>query len=98
MPRKAQRYDFGLEVNKNIPSPPPDIVPTVEKNVPFPTKAVRSFKYPFGHMEVGDSFAVPGSSYSRIYSAASHYGKRSKTKFIVRKIPGTDEIRCWRIK
>lgn len=69
----------------------------IEKNVPV--VKTRS-KWPFGKMEVGDSFIIPKGDYinmNNIYSAASHYGKRhGGMKFTTK---ACDEgRRVWRIK
>lgn len=64
----------------------------VEKGVPMPppTKGI----YPFGSMEVGDSFEAKATR-GAVSAAASDYGKRHGLKFSVRQIDGT--IRVWRI-
>ena len=64
----------------------------VEKNVPIPNR------YPFGEMEVGDSFAVPPStSRNNVAASASRYGDKHKMKFTVRKYKD-GAYRCWRIE
>ena len=72
---------------------------TIEKEVPFPGKQGRSFKYKLGRMAVGDSFAI-GTDYrtvTRVRSNTCQFGKRHKKKFSV--IKNEDgEYRCWRIK
>jgi len=55
----------------------------------------RPNKYPFGEMEVGDSFPVPEGDGFRSRCAASAYGKRYSMKFSVRKYEGG--YRCWRV-
>lgn len=52
-------------------------------------------KYPFGDMQIGDSFAVNGDIRTRLVSAASRYGARNNKKFSIRK--DGDAFRCWRI-
>ena len=71
----------------------------IEKNFPIPESGVgRPVKYPFGIMDVGDSFFVPKPN--RISSAASHFGKRNNKKF--RSLPvvedGIEGTRVWRIE
>lgn len=63
----------------------------IDKNIPMPA-SLGSTKWPFGNMEVGDSFEVPTKSIQQIISAMSWYGKRNKMKFSRRK------NRVWRIK
>jgi hypothetical protein len=56
-----------------------------------------SFKYPFGKMKVGQSFAFDICDYQLISSAASWYGKRNKIKFSIRK-QEDGSYRCGRVK
>lgn len=72
---------------------------TIEKSVPLPHLG-RKHLYPFGDMEVGDSFLVPVAKHSAVYGSASYYGKRNKQKFAVRKLveKGKPVARCWRVK
>lgn len=64
----------------------------VDKNIPIPTS--KYTKYPYGEMEVGDSFFVKIER-EKIYSSSSQYGKRHNAKFSVRK--EADGYRVWRI-
>lgn len=66
----------------------------IEKGVPPPVRTGR-ISWPFGEMEVGDSFSLEPLEYLRIASAASYYGSRHNMKFSVRKDGG--EYRCWRV-
>ena len=72
----------------------------IEKNVPKPVtmKAYHS-KYPFGTMEVDDSFLIPNAKVEEkiwVRQAASHYAKRNNVKFVTRT---TDEgLRVWRVQ
>ena len=70
----------------------------IEKDVPTPTGAQRTAKYPFGKMEVGDSVFVPSEKrLSGIHSCATYYGLRHPPKkFTTRKVEGG--YRIWRIK
>ena len=54
----------------------------IEKNVPRPVNP--HIKYPFEGMDIGDSFLYTGDR-SKINSAAHNHGKRSDTKFSIRK-------------
>ena len=71
----------------------------IEKNIPMPTtgRSGRRTSYPFGDMEVGDSFVVPTSDKkaTSVYSAAWHYGNKNGKKFSVHKIEGG--VRVWRV-
>lgn len=64
---------------------------TVDKEVPVPPHG--NAKYPFGDMEVGDSFYAKMKR-NTVASAASVHGKRSGMKFIVRN--EGDGVRVWR--
>lgn len=71
---------------------------TIEKGVPMNKKG-RSLKYPFGKMQVGESFFV-GSDPAiaqRVRSAACVYANRHKLKFSIFK-NDDGEYRCWRVK
>ena len=63
----------------------------IDKGIPLPKR------YPFEHMEVGDSFAVPpGVSRTTVAIAAMRYGRDHDMKFTVRMM--TDRsLRWWRI-
>lgn len=52
-------------------------------------------KYPFGKMDVGDSFVVMKGDETKIRNASQQYGKRYSMKFSVRK--HKQDYRCWRI-
>jgi hypothetical protein len=62
--------------------------PLIEKGVPIPGR------FPFGEMEMGDSFVIT-TKRSTAAVAARRYGDKHGMKFITRQMPdGT--IRCWR--
>jgi len=70
----------------------------IEKGIPIPERrrgnlGGASNRYPFGQMEVGDSFFCPGAS-SSVEAAANLYGKRSDRKFSARYVEGGTRI--WR--
>ena len=72
---------------------------TVDKNRPIPPLTNR--RYPFGQMEVGDSFWLPigqneEQTKNNIRCAASAYGRRKNMRFSVRKSEGG--LRVWRVK
>jgi hypothetical protein len=63
----------------------------IEKNVPIPAR------YPFGEMEVGDSFAIPlGVARNTVTVAAGRYDDKHNMKFTVRRM-ADNTLRCWRI-
>lgn len=78
----------------------------IEKNIPISPdgRGVRSFRYPFSKMEVGDSFQVEfvkkKKSAPSASSSAFLYGKRTNTKWTSRvsKVDGKHFVRVWRIK
>jgi hypothetical protein len=69
----------------------------IEKNIPIPAPGTRGGVYPFGQMEVGDSFLAGLSSQDKLKAAsASHwFGKRNSKKFSVLKTDGG--FRVWRV-
>lgn len=67
----------------------------IDKDVPIISSDTVKLRWPFGEMEVGDSFLIPEDIKPRVISAASYYGLRHKKKFSIRKT--TDGYRCWRI-
>lgn len=64
---------------------------TIDTGVPIPDTG----SYPFSRLEVGHSFVAPIDMRTNISSAATQYGKRTGTKFTIRKID-KDNIRVWR--
>ena len=76
----------------------------IEKNIPF-EKPSKNRKYPFGKMQVGDSF-ISHEEYTHkrsasVVSSANYFRKNTPGKldwkFAVRKVEG-NKIRVWRIK
>lgn len=65
----------------------------IEKNVVRP--ASRTNKYPFGDMDIGDSFRMPIEQKHHVQTASYHYGRYHNKKFSVREFDG--DCRCWRI-
>ncbi len=73
--------------------------------MPTPGQSGAPIKYPFGEMEVGQSFFVApdnraavrkNSTSSRVAAAASYYGKRHGKKFTCQKQP-CGGYRVWRV-
>jgi hypothetical protein len=70
---------------------------TIDKNIPMPEWLMgRNAKYPFAHMEVGDSFFIPGKTAYAIGGAVHNASKRTKYKFVSRTMDGG--ARVWRIE
>jgi hypothetical protein len=70
----------------------------IEHGVAMPKSHGRCLKYPLDEMEVGDSFAIPGSDVSKVRNAAKMFGVRNNRKYSVRCVdPIKGEYRCWRI-
>ena len=75
---------------------------TIDKGVPVPGAVVRT-KYPFGQMEVGDSFFVPVTGSESAFAAnlrasSSNWGKVNNAKFLVRfEDDGKRILRVWRV-
>lgn len=65
----------------------------IEEGVPLKSRLGYN-KYPFGEMEIGDSF-FSNADRTLVSSAASWYGKRNGRKYSTRK-DGTG-FRVWRI-
>jgi hypothetical protein len=64
---------------------------SIDKKVPLPRR------FPFEHMQVGDSFAVPPDvKRPAINVAAMRYGRKHGMKFTVRLTPDRS-LRCWRV-
>lgn len=72
----------------------------IEKGVPMPPAAIGGYKYPFGMMEVGDSFPIlepDMEQLKKIRSAACIYGKNNGRQFSIKKDPeAPGSWRCWR--
>ncbi len=84
----------------------------IEKNIPLAKKTSvgstlgRKSKYPFGKMNVSESFVVPanapeakvldGSYTPRVASAAYAYGRKHGKKFSYR-LDDKENVRVWRI-
>lgn len=56
---------------------------------------VRRAKYPWNELEVGQSFFVEGARLRSMSSTASHAGRRTGRKFIVRN--ADSGVRVWRV-
>ena len=56
----------------------------------------RRSKYPWAQLEVGQSFFVDGALLRSKSSTASHAGRRSQKKFLVRAADGG--VRVWRLE
>ena len=78
---------------------------TIEKNVPRPSVyRMRTIKYPFAQMEVGDSFVVPvpknndAVTFAANVRTSSHqWGSPNGVKFSVLLVDGKTSVRVWRV-
>jgi len=69
----------------------------IEKNVPLQgTKRGAPPKYPFGEMEVGDSFFVPGKTPKSIGASMANWARRYGVRFAARSVDGG--VRVWRVE
>lgn len=81
----------------------------IEHDIPIPparkgyVKGERN-EYPWGEMDVSDSFFVPFDEYelpglvaNRVKAAASRIGKLRRTKYVTRFVE-SGGVRVWRVK
>ena len=68
----------------------------IEKNVPLKNHQPANSKYPFGSMEVGDSFLAPKSAAKGAQSASLKWGKYNGVKFATRT-QDDGSMRIWRV-
>lgn len=68
----------------------------IEKGVPLLKKRYGGLKYPFGKMEVGDSFVFGPEGVDSCASSARTYAIKNNKKFAHRKL-GDGRVRIWRI-
>lgn len=81
-----------------MPSSKQSVEIPVDKGVPMPV-VVKEFgraKYPFGKMEVGDSFKVASDLIRSARNAAYLYGIRNGMRFSCRRVD-EQTFRVWRI-
>lgn len=82
----------------------------IERGIPMPRAPKLSGKivYPFGEMEVGDSFSVPltgeqssdgrtDKAYRRISCAAASWKRKNGRDFSTQIDRANSIVRCWRI-
>jgi hypothetical protein len=72
----------------------------IDDNVSLPPRHNSYSKYPFGKMEIGQSFALPIATGLRAREAAIMYGKRHGVKFTSRTLTegGEKVVRIWRVE
>lgn len=76
---------------------------TIDDDIPVPK--FRSLgKYPFGSMNVGQSFSAPENSAAKVRAALASYVKKSaasaeRRQYITRIVTEKGErvLRCWRV-
>lgn len=66
----------------------------IEKNVPMPVSRQGKKRWPFGIMEVGDSFGFEPENQKKVAGAAAAYGRKHGKKYSVHKTESGP--RCWR--
>lgn len=83
---------MAYKIRSDIPIPDDGAVYTT------PIRHNQTDTYPFGAMEIGDSFLVPSNDVrvAKVRSAASKYGRRWDKVFLCRRLP--TGVRCWRIQ
>lgn len=68
----------------------------IDTDVPIPGTEKKVYeKWPFRHMNVGDSVLIDAEKRKHAEQAACHYGRRSNKKFCLRKVDD-DSVRVWR--
>lgn len=67
----------------------------IEKGLPVPMRP-GARKFPFGEMEIGDSFFVPGAKIATVMTLARRASLRTGYKFTGRTMDGG--VRCWRVE
>jgi hypothetical protein len=67
----------------------------IDDDIPMPDRNAGCAKYPFAHLEVGQSFAVSKDIRATIYAFANREKIKTCKNFRTR-IMG-DEIRVWRV-
>lgn len=71
----------------------------IDKGIPLP-KQVRTSKYPFADLGVGDSFFVPGVKAASLGNAAKHHAARTGHSYRSRTVTedGVLGARIWRVE
>ncbi|QIG65942.1 hypothetical protein phiOC_p300 [Ochrobactrum phage vB_OspM_OC] len=76
----------------------------IEKGIELP-KQKRKGKasiYPYGTMDINDSFLVTDKAFKSVYQSAYTFGKRHNMKFVVTEVPAEGKnskggVRVWRV-
>lgn len=81
------------------------MVSKIDKDIPIPERNVPWKKYPWGDLEIGESFFEPcrgdeplSSCQTRVYSAAHQNANRTGKKYSTRMDYDEEGVRVWRIK
>jgi hypothetical protein len=74
----------------------------VEKGIAIAPRKYENSKYPFGTMDIGESFRLAGSDslheYRRVSAAARYFSiTHPPMKFAIRIDKSSGSYRCWRI-
>jgi hypothetical protein len=67
----------------------------IDKNVPLPVPRKR-YSYPYGELQVGESFWVTGVKMASLCNLNLRQGKSLGRKFVCRK--EGDGVRIWRVE
>jgi hypothetical protein len=71
----------------------------IESNIPMPGKfGIRTAKYPFKKMKIGDSFYFEGMHRTTIYQYAKSFAKRNNLSWKFATRQENKGHRIWRIK
>lgn len=80
----------------------------IERGIPIPARRGASRKYPFGQMQVGDSFTVTPAGFGKpvfidalqhcMSNTARSFAKRHGGKFATRIVNDRTAVRVWRVK
>ncbi len=70
----------------------------IEEGIPVPQRTHRKSKYPWGNLQVDQTFFVPEGKQQSITSSAYRYGKDNGMKFTIREVEedGVTGVRVWR--
>lgn len=67
----------------------------IDTDIPVPTKPMRTRKYPYPDLEVGQSFLAPHAERATLASGACQVGKKLGRKFKTQKT--REGVRVWRV-
>ena len=68
----------------------------IEKGIPIPQQGSQNIKWPFGELEVGDSFVMKGKDKPTVASYVSYWRRKTGWGFATRRVEGGTRI--WRTR